>query len=195
MTVTRQRGFTLIEVMVALLIFGIGLLGIMALHVVARKGNNDAQNVSAATVISEHWMERLRTESTMWQTGATDLAASETPMLAPMAPGIMTPGATTGWIAPPDNPLLNKTLEERTTISGGSAIPIGEYCTQYRVTTLIPGEVLRAEVRVTWWKEDVPRPVNWNTCPGHTGAGGNPDITKSHVVSLSSTLWRNPPGS
>ncbi len=187
--------FTLIEVMVALLIFGIGLLGIMALHVVARKGNNEAQNVSAATVIGEHWMERLRTETTMWQTGASDLAASETPMLAPVAPGIMTPGATTGWIAPPDNPLLNKTLEERTTVSGGSAIPIGEYCTQYRVTTLIPGEVLRAEVRVTWWKENAPRPVNWNTCPTHSGAGGNPDITKSHVIALSSTLWRNPPGS
>jgi type IV pilus modification protein PilV len=61
MTRRRQDGFTLIEVMVALLIFGIGLLGIMALHVVARKGNNDAQNVSAATEICEHWMERLRT--------------------------------------------------------------------------------------------------------------------------------------
>jgi prepilin-type N-terminal cleavage/methylation domain-containing protein len=193
MTRRRQDGFTLVEVMVALLIFGIGLLGIMALHVVARKGNNDAQNVSAATEICEHWMERLRTESTMWQTGASDLSSSETPMLEPQAPGIMTQGANTGWLPPPDNPLLNKTLEERTTVSGGSAIPIGEYCTQYRITTLIPGEVLRAEVRVTWWKEGAKRPANWNTCPAHTGAGGHPDITKSHLVTLSSTLWRNPP--
>jgi type IV pilus assembly protein PilV len=188
-----QRGFTLVEVMAALLIFGIGLLGIMALHVVARKGNNDAMNITAATSIAEHWMERLRTETVMWQTGPSDLRPVETPMLAPIGPGINTPGATTGWISPPDNPLLTKTLEERTVAGGGGPVPVGEYCTQYRLTTLIPNQVLRTEVRITWWKEDVARPTNWNTCPTPVGAGGDPDISKYHVIALSSTLWRNPP--
>jgi prepilin-type N-terminal cleavage/methylation domain-containing protein len=190
---TRERGFTLIEVMAALLIFGIGLLGIMALHIVARKGNNDAQDVTAATVVAEHWMERLRTESTMWNYGSADLTVTRTPMLSPLGAGADTTGATTGWIPPPQNPLLTRTSEESVrTETDGTEIPMGEYCTEYRVTTLIPNQVLRAEVRVMWWKEDVARPVNWNTCPPPPGSGGNPDITLQHVVTLSSTLWRNP---
>jgi hypothetical protein len=178
--------------MTALLLFGIGLLGIMALHVLARKGNNDAQAVTAASSIGEFWMERLRTESTMWNVGPSDLTATAAPMLSNIGGGVSTAGATTGWIAPPGNPLLSRDTQEREIVTGGTPTPSGEYCTQYRLTTLIPDQVLRAEVRIMWWKEGVARPSNWNTCPAPTGPGGNPDITQLHVIALSSTLWRNP---
>lgn len=189
----HERGFTLIEIMAALLIFGIGLLGIMALHIVARKGNNDSQDVTAATSVAEFWMERMRSESTMWNYNSSDLTVTRTPMLSPLGAGADVAGATTGWIAPPGNPLLTRTTQESVLVeSDGTEIPMGEYCSQYRVTTLIPDQVLRAEVRIMWWKEGVPRPTNWSTCPAPPGVGGNPDITQQHVIVLSSTLWRNP---
>ena len=187
-----EQGFTMAEVMMALLILGIGLLGIMALHIVVRKGNTEAQNVTSATVIAEHWMERLRTESTMWNTGPSDLRPDSTPMLYALGGGTTTSGATTGWISHPNNPLLTRTMEESSTGGGASAQPLGEFCTQYRVTTLVPDQVLRAEVRVMWWRDGVARPSNWRECPAPTGPGGDPDIKTMHMVALSSTLWRNP---
>ncbi len=192
---SSESGFTMVEVMAALLIFGIGLLGIMALHIVARKGNADSQNVTAATAIAEHWMERLRTESVMWYQGQSDITATSMPMMTGAGINVTTPGMVTNWVAPPQNPLLDREMTEaQLNPSDGSLVTAGEYCTQYRVATLVPNQVLRAEVRVMWWKEGVSRPSNWASCPvpPTSGATGQqPDPTQMHVVSMSSTIWRN----
>jgi len=188
-----EGGFTLMEVMVSLIVFLIGVLGIMALLIAARKGNNDSHSLTAATTIGEDWMETLRAESLMWNQGPADLTPTATPMLQALGGGVGTAGATTGWLPIPGNPLLARTGEERMiTGSDGSLRPAGDYCVEYRLTTLIPDQVLRAEVRVMWWKESVTRPSGWETCPAPTGSGGNPDSTLQHLVSFSSTLWRNP---
>ncbi len=188
----RPTGFTLVEVMAAILIFGVGLLGIMALHIVARKGNTDAQNLTAATTIAEHWMERLDTESVMWNGDPADLTATATPMMNALGAGSSTVGASTGWVSPPENPLLNREMHQSQTDStSGELLSPGDYCTQYRLTTLVGDQLLRSEVRVMWWRDGVQRPANWASCPPPPGAGGNPDISKLHMVTLSSTVWRN----
>ena len=190
--VGRTGGFTLVEVMAAILVFGVGLLGIVALHIVARKGNTSAQNLTAATSIAEHWMERLDTESTMWNSGPGDLTSTAAPMMSALGAGVSTVGSSTGWVAPPENPLLNREMRQADVdSSSGALLSPGDYCTQYRLTTLVADQLLRAEVRITWWKEGVQRPSNWASCPAPSGAGGNPDITKLHMVTLSSTIWRN----
>jgi Tfp pilus assembly protein PilV len=185
----------MVEIMASLLIFGVGLLGIMALHVVARKGNADSQNVTAATAIAEHWMERLQTESVMWYAGQSDITTSSTPMLANSGISVGTPNAVTNWVSPPDNPLLNRELNEASTdATSGALVTPGEYCTQYRIATLVPDRVLRVEVRVMWWKEGVSRPANWASCPMppvNASTGQRPDPTQMHLISMSSTLWRN----
>lgn len=196
---TRKKagdgGFTMVEVMAALLIFGVGLLGIMALHIVARKGNSDSQNVTVATAIAEHWMERLRTESTMWYQGQSDLTPTAAPMLNKSGIDVNTPGSVTAWTSPPSNPRLDRTLSEaQANPSDGTPLTPGEFCTQYRISTLAPNQVLRAEVRVMWWREGASRPANWATCPpppinGTTGQ--QPDPTKMHLITMSTTLWRN----
>lgn len=194
---TRENGtsgFTLVEVMAALLIFGVGLLGIMALHVVARKGNADSQNVTAATAISEHWMERLRTESKMWFQGPSDITSDATPLLSQAGIDVTTPGAVTSWTSPPFNPLLDREMNEaELNPSDGSLLTAGDFCTQYRLATLVPNRVLRAEVRVMWWREGVSRPADWATCPPPptSSDGKQPDPTKMHLVTMSSTIWRN----
>ena len=186
---SRRQGYTLVEAMAGLLIFGIGMLGIMAMEVVATRGNKDSNDLTVATTMAEWWMERLRMESLMWTTGATNITAADTPMIFPLeaAGGVANVGSTTNWISPPGNPRYDKWMRTAT-----AATDPGEFCTQYRLTTLVQNELLRAEVRVMWWKNPASRGAAWVVCPtGMLDGVGNPDMTRVQNVTLSSVLWRH----
>ena len=55
----RQRGFTLIEVMIALVILTVGLLGLASLQMSAIKGNHLSDNITSALTLAEDKMEEL----------------------------------------------------------------------------------------------------------------------------------------
>ncbi len=57
---TAQRGYTLLEVLIALLVFSIGLLGLAAMLVSAVKGNHQAYHHSQAVYVAEAMAESLR---------------------------------------------------------------------------------------------------------------------------------------
>lgn len=55
----RQSGFTLIEVMVALCVLCIGILGIASLQGTAIRGNGTAARVTSASNLAQDWLEHL----------------------------------------------------------------------------------------------------------------------------------------
>lgn len=55
-----QRGLSLIEVLVALVIFSIGLLGVAGLQAYSLKVNNIAESRTKATILSDYIIERMR---------------------------------------------------------------------------------------------------------------------------------------
>ena len=57
---TSNQGFTLIEVLVALLIFAIGMLGLAGLQVHAYQAASSAQGRTVATMAASHLFERMR---------------------------------------------------------------------------------------------------------------------------------------
>jgi type IV pilus assembly protein PilV len=57
---TRQQGFTLLEVMIALVIFSIGLLGLAGLQAGGLRSNNQAQLRTIATIQAYDMAERIR---------------------------------------------------------------------------------------------------------------------------------------
>ncbi|KRV66932.1 type IV pilus modification protein PilV [Pseudomonas citronellolis] len=60
MASTRQHGMTMIEVLVTLLIFTVGLLGVAALQLNALKGTADSAQRSQATWVLQELAERMR---------------------------------------------------------------------------------------------------------------------------------------
>ena len=60
----KQRGVSLVESMIALLVISIGLLGIAALQITAMKQNSSALNHSQAVWVGYNMADRIRTNIT-----------------------------------------------------------------------------------------------------------------------------------
>ena len=74
-TVKRERGFTVLEVLIALVVLAIGMLGIMALQGTAVKANRISRQLEQARVATSQMMEDLRGRSVL---GPPPLPASGT---------------------------------------------------------------------------------------------------------------------
>ena len=59
-TLTRQRGHSLIEVLVATMVVGVGALGVAKLHLLSAQNNRSALEHSLATMLAEDMLERVR---------------------------------------------------------------------------------------------------------------------------------------
>lgn len=59
-TGTRVRGFTLLEVLVALIVLSIGLLGLSGLQTTGLRGNHSALLRSEATILANDILDRMR---------------------------------------------------------------------------------------------------------------------------------------
>lgn len=57
---TREDGFTLIEVLIAVVLVGIGLLAVAGLQTTAMRGNSFARETTVATQLAEEMVERIR---------------------------------------------------------------------------------------------------------------------------------------
>lgn len=55
----EQKGFTIIEVMIAVAILSVGLLGIASMQMSAIRGNNLSDNITCALALAEDKMEEL----------------------------------------------------------------------------------------------------------------------------------------
>ena len=75
MAFVRPRGFTLLEVLIAVLVFSIGLLGLAGLMVMSVKTNHSAYLRTQATFLAQSMADRMRANSMAIWTGDYDSAA------------------------------------------------------------------------------------------------------------------------
>jgi type IV pilus assembly protein PilV len=70
----RHSGFSMIEVLVAVLVLAIGLLGVAAIQTTALKNNNSALQRSQATMLAYFMLDTMRANRGFATNGSYDLA-------------------------------------------------------------------------------------------------------------------------
>ncbi|WP_203143961.1 type IV pilus modification protein PilV [Marinobacter mangrovi] len=81
----RQRGFTMIEVLVAVLILAIGLLGVAGVQLLSMQQTSNANMRSVATMYAQDVAERVRANGGA-NLGSDDITAIEKNMQATLGP-------------------------------------------------------------------------------------------------------------
>jgi len=87
-------GFTLIEVLVAVLILSIGFLGMAALQITALKNNQSAIQRSQATILAYSMMDEMRANKGVATIGQYNLAKTCT---TPIADGTLRTNGQVAW--------------------------------------------------------------------------------------------------
>jgi len=72
----KEKGFTLIEVMIALVIMLIGMLGVMGMQYYAVTGNTSSREMRIATSMSQDLIEQLKTTPYNNLNAGTDIPVS-----------------------------------------------------------------------------------------------------------------------
>lgn len=168
MTRWRPGGFTMPELLVALFLSSVGLVGAFGVQVAANSVQRQARDINAATALGESFLSQLRGESIAYADSDT-LAAlryDDTPLLWYAAKDVDDIGE---WFAVPEYPQNAPETSPRFNALGFPdddddprilTAPDGmrrynlRYCIHYRITPvamgIAPNELFRADVRVFW---------------------------------------------
>lgn len=82
----RQQGFTLIEVLVAIVVFSFGMLGMVGLQAAAMQANRESRMQNQATALARELAEMMRGNKVI----AVKTAAADNPYLVELSVGALT---------------------------------------------------------------------------------------------------------
>jgi type IV pilus assembly protein PilV len=85
-----QRGFTLVEILVTLVVISVGLLGIAALQLTTLRGNQESYVRSQASVLANDIMDRMRANPLAVRRGEYVVELNETESVNPRAAADLT---------------------------------------------------------------------------------------------------------
>jgi prepilin-type N-terminal cleavage/methylation domain-containing protein len=142
----NQTGYTMVELMMALALLTVGVLGIVALQRVTVVSNGHAKRLAIAQRIAQTWATQLQMDSSVWRSNGA------------LPPLISTPNGQ--WSRPPE-------VASRV---GGAFDALGApladtdaaqaaFCTHvrlswlYQSSTIGGSDLLRAEIRVFWRRD------------------------------------------
>ncbi len=198
-----RDGYTLVEVMVALSLLGIGITGILSMENAAILSNRRAQELTIATNIARRWQERLHTDALAWnspsnRTSISDLGA-DTTYLCRLVGCSGGSAAANAWLVPV-GPMGS--TDSAAFDAFGNEIALGssatKYCVNVRYNWLRSESVsrqgmMRAEVRVWWYREGAGRNAAYDRC-GTSGALSTlgTDVTNLELVHTVSVITGNP---
>ncbi|MDP3278294.1 MAG: prepilin-type N-terminal cleavage/methylation domain-containing protein [Deltaproteobacteria bacterium] len=198
------RGYTLVEVMVAIAVLSVGVTGILSMENAAILANRRAHEVTTATNIARHWQEILRTDGYQWNRPSnrdrnSDLAADTRYLCAVVGCSGM-PARADAWFVPTANLPTESAAYDHWARPLALGAPDSKYCVNLRLGWFrqpsinpIDQGVLRAEVRVWWYQEGATRDATYNNCG--TGAGLDAlgrDVGRVHSVYDVATVWGIP---
>ena len=155
---TRNRAsiaaYTAVEVLMAMAVLAVGVIGIIASEKVTVSSNLHAKNLAIASHIGQAWLGVLEAESSVWTSSAAisnttwiSQGAGETDWFRPSYDGTLLFGPAFDALG---NPVRNEDLDA---LAGNGA----KFCVDLRfseLNTSIGGTgMYRVEVRVVWLRE------------------------------------------
>jgi hypothetical protein len=148
--VASTRGYTVVELMMALGVFAIGVSGIIAMQKVAAASNQHSRALSLATNIAQAWQDQLSADSSLFN---QTYGLARTRWLVQLNGA----GNQFGWFRPTydQNLGIGAEFDElgRPIDETAASPPSPQFCVHLRLTRLYPTpgiEVIRTEVRVIW---------------------------------------------
>jgi prepilin-type N-terminal cleavage/methylation domain-containing protein len=178
------RGYTIVEVLLAMTVLTIGAAGAISMQKAAIQGNLDARKTDIAANIARMWMERIQRDSMSW-TSSNPSNLSNAALLGnatttvnkwflPFLSAYATPGSGFGSVSPGFD-MLGRDVPSQAGLANSF------FCVHLRETWLaqnttpVTNSLLRVELRVVW-----PRGIAQDTyapplCDPTSAATPNPD--------------------
>jgi len=195
-----QRGYTAVELMMAISIFGIGVAAIISMEKVTAASNAHAKNLAIASHIAEAWLDNLANEGTVWNypttgNGSNDLN-NDTIWLRQVGTN---QDAAANWFLPaysgPLNfgPAFDALGNPVNTALNPTAVA---FCSHLRLSYLYqPGAdgngLIRAEVRVFWLRDGQQFAGNFCAAGSVPNINANGSATTFHFVQKISAIREN----
>jgi prepilin-type N-terminal cleavage/methylation domain-containing protein len=158
-----QAGFTVIEMLIAVIVTAVGFAAVFALQIGTMQGNIAAREYAAANNLAERYMEFLRSEAERW-TG-------------PNLPGPWLNQADNRWhTLTPDPVDHNGQVNAGITGNPGSNLDRQRYCVHYRLNRQpAPNSgLLEMQVRVIWGRASLGQADLDTLCPENRANNFNP---------------------
>ncbi len=164
-----QRGYTIVEMMMAVAVLAIGASGVIAMQKVVATSNMSAKNNAIAMHVAQTWQERLAADGVRWNHPSPRLRASDLVSDTVWLGQVTTsPGV---WLRPVFDPISQQ--GPAFDAFGNDVDPTIDpdavkFCTHIRLSWLYPDGIavtsananvsgnglIRTEVRVFWFKEN-----------------------------------------
>lgn len=191
----QARGYTAVELLMAITIFAIGVTGIIAMQKVTVAANQHAKNLTIATHVAQGWVDQLAADATLWNHPSAQNPVSDiTDTL--WLKNVSLPNV---WFRPAwdNNRAFGAGFNSLGQPIDDTQIGEQHFCTHIRLSPLYPATagngLIRAEVRVFWLRQGMGGTVNGqDLCNQGTaavlieGAG-----EKYHFVHLSTAIKQN----
>lgn len=193
----RQGGYTVIELVMAMGVFAIGITGISAMQAATSASNRHAKNLAIANAIAKTWHEELAVDATQWTVQNDLIGLGQTSWVKQVELGDL---GTPPWFRPDTVGTMGASFDALGNFTTDPTQAV--FCTHVRLTRLIRIQgsgLIRADVRVFWPKfghdwtqqEYCSAAVNPTTfapfVPGSTGADAT-EVDNFHFVYSTSAI-------
>lgn len=143
---TSQRGFSLVEVLVALVILSIGMLGLAGMQTRSLRDNHGSLMRSQATTAANDIIDRMRANPVQTRLGLYDIALGTVPVLN--APPSINNADLVDWKGDPAAPVDSRRGLARLPLGDGSISVVGDLITVIVVWDDMHSGVAGAQIQI-----------------------------------------------
>jgi prepilin-type N-terminal cleavage/methylation domain-containing protein len=191
--VFAARGYTAVEVLMAMTVMAIGAASVISMQKAAMQGNLDARKTDMANSIARMWIERIQRDAMRWTIpGPANPATAPPGNIAAAAVLKAAADKVNAWILPDQYLGSTPPLSPGFDILGRDLVPDDSalFCVGVRLNWLTTNQLARVDVRVIWPRGITSNPAN--VCAQAAVADPGPNSVNYHSVYLTTAVRGNP---